>query len=158
MLAKEAAMHALGFRFRLIAGGLLALMLGSAAQAQDYPSRPVTIILPAAAGNSPDVLMRVVADRLSQIWKPQIVILNRPGAGGLIAAPAAAAPRANARSMIGPDSRVSCPTSSRSGFAREADRTRTSAQPRRATVSSSSGGRPARPRTPSVPKRLLTGS
>jgi tripartite-type tricarboxylate transporter receptor subunit TctC len=85
-------MHPLGFRFRLIAGVLLALMLGPSVQAQDYPSRPVTIILPAAAGNSPDVLMRVVADRLSQIWKQQIVILNRPGAGGLIAAQAAAAP------------------------------------------------------------------
>ncbi len=65
---------------------------GLAAQAQDYPSRPVTFITPAAAGNSPDVVTRIVADRLSQMWKQQIVILNRPGAGGLIAAQAAAAP------------------------------------------------------------------
>jgi tripartite-type tricarboxylate transporter receptor subunit TctC len=50
----------------------------------------VTIITPAAAGNSPDVATRFVADRLSQIWKQQVVILNRPGAGGLIAAQAAA--------------------------------------------------------------------
>ena len=62
------------------------------AQAQDWPTKPVTIISPAAAGNSPDVTMRVVADRLTQIWKQQIVMLNRPGAGGLIAAQAAAAP------------------------------------------------------------------
>ena len=61
------------------------------AQAQDYPSRPVTFITPAAAGNSPDVATRIVADKLTQIWKQQIVILNRPGAGGLIAAQAAAA-------------------------------------------------------------------
>jgi tripartite-type tricarboxylate transporter receptor subunit TctC len=60
------------------------------AQAQDYPTRPVTFITPAAAGNSPDVVTRVVADRLTQIWKQQIVVLNRPGAGGLIAAQAAA--------------------------------------------------------------------
>jgi tripartite-type tricarboxylate transporter receptor subunit TctC len=61
------------------------------AQAQDFPSRPVTFITPAAAGNSPDVVTRIVADKLTQIWKQQIVILNRPGAGGLIAAQAAAA-------------------------------------------------------------------
>jgi tripartite-type tricarboxylate transporter receptor subunit TctC len=62
-----------------------------AAHAQDYPTKPVTFITPAAAGNSPDVVTRVVADRLTQIWKQQIVVLNRPGAGGLIAAQAAAA-------------------------------------------------------------------
>jgi tripartite-type tricarboxylate transporter receptor subunit TctC len=51
----------------------------------------VTFITPAAAGNSPDVVTRIVADRLTQMWKQQIVVLNRPGAGGLIAAQAAAA-------------------------------------------------------------------
>ena len=60
------------------------------AHAQDYPTKPVTFITPAAAGNSPDVVTRLVADRLTQIWKQQIVVLNRPGAGGLIAAQAAA--------------------------------------------------------------------
>jgi tripartite-type tricarboxylate transporter receptor subunit TctC len=59
------------------------------AQAQDYPTKPVTIITPAAAGNSPDVVTRLVADRLTQLWKQQVVVLNRPGAGGLIAAQAA---------------------------------------------------------------------
>ena len=63
----------------------------SAAQGQDYPTRPVTVITPAAAGNSPDVAMRIVADRLSQLWKQQVVVINRPGAGGLIAVQAAAA-------------------------------------------------------------------
>ena len=67
-----------------------AILFSLSAQAQDYPTRPVTFITPAAAGNSPDVVTRVVADRLTQIWKQQIVILNRPGAGGLIAAQAAA--------------------------------------------------------------------
>ena len=60
------------------------------AQAQDYPNKPVTFITPAAAGNSPDVVTRIVADRLTQIWKQQIVVMNRPGAGGLLAAQAAA--------------------------------------------------------------------
>jgi tripartite-type tricarboxylate transporter receptor subunit TctC len=60
------------------------------AYAQDYPTKTVTFITPAAAGNSPDVVTRLVADRLTQMWKQQIVVLNRPGAGGLIAAQAAA--------------------------------------------------------------------
>ena len=63
----------------------------ASAQAQDYPSKPVTFITPAAAGNSPDVVTRIVADKLTQMWKQQIVVINRPGAGGLIAAQAAAA-------------------------------------------------------------------
>jgi tripartite-type tricarboxylate transporter receptor subunit TctC len=61
------------------------------ARAQDYPAKPVTFITPAAAGNSPDVVTRIVADRLTQMWKQQIVVLNRPGAGGMLAAQAAAA-------------------------------------------------------------------
>src|SRR5262249_9761072 len=69
---------------------LMALTPVPPAQAQDYPTRPVTFITPAAAGNSPDVATRVVADHLTQLWKQQIVVLNRPGAGGMIAAQAAA--------------------------------------------------------------------
>ena len=70
----------------------LAVAFGvAAAHADDaYPSKPVTFITPAAAGNSPDVATRFVADRLSAIWKQNIVVLNKPGAGGLIAAQAAA--------------------------------------------------------------------
>jgi tripartite-type tricarboxylate transporter receptor subunit TctC len=60
------------------------------AKAQTYPTRPVTFITPAAAGNSPDVATRIVAEHLTQLWKQQIIVLNRPGAGGLIAAQAAA--------------------------------------------------------------------
>src|SRR5262245_8568923 len=69
-----------------------AMAAGAPTQAQDFPTKPVTFITPAAAGNSPDVVTRIVADRLTQMWKQQIVVINRPGAGGLIAAQAAAAP------------------------------------------------------------------
>jgi tripartite-type tricarboxylate transporter receptor subunit TctC len=81
-------MRWLGFKMWSIAA--IAMFASPAAQAQDYPTRPVTFITPAAAGNSPDVATRIVADRLTQIWKQQIVVLNRPGAGGMIAAQAAA--------------------------------------------------------------------
>ena len=74
------------------AGAAAAFLVASLpVQAQEYPTKPVTFITPAAAGNSPDVVTRIVADKLSQMWKQQIVVLNRPGAGGLIAAQAAAA-------------------------------------------------------------------
>src|SRR5438067_497376 len=70
---------------------LSATMPGAGAQAPPagYPAKPVTIIIPAAAGNSPDVAARLFADRLTQVWNQQVVIINRPGAGGLIAAQAA---------------------------------------------------------------------
>jgi tripartite-type tricarboxylate transporter receptor subunit TctC len=75
---------------RLWCAAAVTVVVNCSAQAQDYPTKPVTFITPAAAGNSPDVVTRVVADRLTQLWKQQIVVLNRPGAGGLIAAQAAA--------------------------------------------------------------------
>src|SRR5262249_26467305 len=74
---------------RLLLVALLTVA-STAAAAQDFPSKPVTFITPAAAGNSRDLITRIAADRLGQIWKQQIVVLNRPGAGGLIAAQAAA--------------------------------------------------------------------
>jgi tripartite-type tricarboxylate transporter receptor subunit TctC len=75
--------------FNLVGAVAVAMATSLPAQAQEYPTRPVTFITPAAAGNSPDVVARIVADRLAQMWKQQIVVLNRPGAGGLIAAQAA---------------------------------------------------------------------
>src|SRR5688572_27753397 len=73
-----------------LAAGVTLASLPAQAQAQDFPTKPVTFITPAAAVNSPDVVTRLVADRLTQLWKQQIVVVNRPGAGGLIAAQAAA--------------------------------------------------------------------
>jgi tripartite-type tricarboxylate transporter receptor subunit TctC len=61
------------------------------AQAQDhYPSRLITIIAPITAGTTIDILARLYADRLSKRFGQQVVVVNRPGAGGLIAAQAVA--------------------------------------------------------------------
>jgi tripartite-type tricarboxylate transporter receptor subunit TctC len=60
------------------------------AQAQDFPARPVRIITHSAPGGSPDALLRIVADRLSQMWGRQALALNHPGAGGAVAARTAA--------------------------------------------------------------------
>ena len=59
-------------------------------QAQDWPSRPVRIVVPFGAGGSADTLARVVADHLSVAFKQQFVIENRTGAGGMIGAQAIA--------------------------------------------------------------------
>jgi tripartite-type tricarboxylate transporter receptor subunit TctC len=49
--------------------------------AQAWPTRPVYVVVPYAAGGSTDVVTRVIAERLSRIWGQQVVIENKPGAG-----------------------------------------------------------------------------
>ena len=63
----------------------LALALAGAADAQDrWPTKPIRLIVPFTAGAASDVLGRIVGQRLSEIYGQQVVIDNRPGAGGLI--------------------------------------------------------------------------
>ena len=54
-------------------------------RAQDYPARPITLIVPYAAGGGNDVMARIVAERMSRTLGQQIVIENKGGAGGSIA-------------------------------------------------------------------------
>ena len=66
----------------------LAAALGIApvhAQAQDYPSRPITLVVPYAAGGGNDVMARIVGEKMSRTLGQQVVIENRPGAGGATA-------------------------------------------------------------------------
>ena len=61
-----------------------------ATAAENYPSRPVQLIVPYAPGGSGDLLARLLGDALSKQWGQQVVIENKPGAGGLIGTEAAA--------------------------------------------------------------------
>jgi tripartite-type tricarboxylate transporter receptor subunit TctC len=84
-----------GRRYLLRMAGLWLLTLPAAsaaahAQAGNYPDKPVTIISDAAAGSTPDVDARFVAEGLTKIWGRQAVVVNHPGANGSIAARAAA--------------------------------------------------------------------
>ena len=73
----------------LIACG--AMMLGGAAAAQTYPSRPVKIVVPFPAGGSNDIIARVLAQKLSERNNGQTFLVeNRGGAGGNIGAEAVA--------------------------------------------------------------------
>ncbi|HEV7265815.1 MAG TPA: tripartite tricarboxylate transporter substrate binding protein [Falsiroseomonas sp.] len=56
------------------------------AQAAPWPTRTVRLIVPFAAGGTADVLARIMAERLTQRWGQQVVVENRPGAGGNIGA------------------------------------------------------------------------
>jgi tripartite-type tricarboxylate transporter receptor subunit TctC len=63
----------------------LSLALCGAAAAQDYPTRPITLVVPYAAGGGNDVMARIVAQKMSKSLGQQIVIENKGGAGGSIA-------------------------------------------------------------------------
>ena len=56
----------------------------------DYPSRPITLVVPYAAGGGNDIMARVAAEKMSPVLGQQIVIENRGGAGGSIATRAVA--------------------------------------------------------------------
>src|SRR3954470_6829462 len=60
------------------------LIVSGPALAQSWPQKPVTIVVPQAAGNSPDVLCRIVTEKLSRALGQQFVVENRPGAANLV--------------------------------------------------------------------------
>ena len=64
------------------------LLAVSAASAQDWPARPVRIIVPFPAGGSADLMPRIVAEKLSEKWGQPVIVENRPGAAGNIGADA----------------------------------------------------------------------
>jgi tripartite-type tricarboxylate transporter receptor subunit TctC len=70
---------------RLLMAGA-ALILSVAASAQDYPNKPITIIVPFGAGSATDTITRVVGQQLSVALKQSVVVENRPGANGALAA------------------------------------------------------------------------
>jgi tripartite-type tricarboxylate transporter receptor subunit TctC len=72
-------------RKTLIALAALCCANAALAQAADYPTRPVNIITPFAAGSGPDAVMRMVGDKLGRLWNQRVTIDNKPGGGGFIA-------------------------------------------------------------------------
>ncbi len=64
--------------------GLATLSLVAGAQAQTFPSRPVTIVSPYQAGGTSDIIARILAQKLSERFGQSVVIENRPGANGTI--------------------------------------------------------------------------
>jgi tripartite-type tricarboxylate transporter receptor subunit TctC len=77
-------------RNALAAACALAALGGTAAQAQDYPNKPIRLIVPFAASSTPDLFARIVSEKAAQTLKQPIVIENRPGAGGNVGTDAVA--------------------------------------------------------------------
>jgi tripartite-type tricarboxylate transporter receptor subunit TctC len=76
----------LGSWFRMAAAALAMFTVGGIASAQSpFPSRPVHIFVPYAAGGGVDILARTLGDVVSRQWGQGVVVENRPGAGGVVA-------------------------------------------------------------------------
>jgi tripartite-type tricarboxylate transporter receptor subunit TctC len=72
---------------RRVAGGLSVLLAGLSlpARAQEFPGRPITLVVPFAVGGATDVTARRLADELARLLKTTVVIENKPGAGSFVA-------------------------------------------------------------------------
>ena len=70
---------------RAVLGGLALLVLGaSPAAAQDFPARPVRLIVPTPPGGGTDIIARNVAQKFTERWRHAAVVENKPGAGSLL--------------------------------------------------------------------------
>ncbi len=74
----------LKFSRRIFMAGIATMLTFGSAQAADWPQRPVTVVVPQAAGNSPDVLCRIIMDKLSRSLGQQFIVENRAGAANVV--------------------------------------------------------------------------
>src|SRR5260370_6878196 len=87
-----------------------AMAVGTVAAAQEhYPSRLITVVVPLTAGTTIDILARLFAESLSKRFGQQVIVANRPGAGGLTAAQPAPPPPPHGHTLLLPHSRPPIP-------------------------------------------------
>src|SRR5262249_8213547 len=84
MHAWEALLMRRSLVYALIVWGV-ALLSAPAGAAEDYPNRPVRLVIGFAPGGTTDISARLIAQALSELWGQQVVVENRPGAATVIA-------------------------------------------------------------------------
>jgi tripartite-type tricarboxylate transporter receptor subunit TctC len=91
----------MGKWLRTVAALLAMLSAGGIASAQSpFPSKPVHIFVPYAAGGGVDILARTLGDVVSRQWGQPVLVENRPGAGGVVASQALAASAPDGYTLI----------------------------------------------------------
>src|SRR3984893_6796427 len=91
----------MGKRLRMCAVVAAAMLASGVAFAQTpFPSKPVHIFVPYAAGGAVDILARTLGDAVSRQWGQSVVVENRPGAGGVVASQALAASAPDGYTLI----------------------------------------------------------
>lgn len=71
--------------FRALCVPLLCALCGAAFAQADYPSKPIRVVVSTTAGSQPDMLARMITQKLSESWKQPVIVDNRPGAQGTLA-------------------------------------------------------------------------
>src|SRR5258708_40293013 len=79
---------------------LSALLIAGTAFSQNFPTKPAHIIVPFPPGGGADALARLMAPKLAEIWKQQVIVENKPGASGRIGADAVAYSPADGTTLL----------------------------------------------------------
>ncbi len=87
-------------RWRSMLALLLGYWISGVTAAQDYPNRPIKLVVPFPAGGSSDGTGRLIADKLGQVLRQSVVVDNRGGAGGLIGTDAVAKSPADGYTLV----------------------------------------------------------
>lgn len=83
------------------------MMAGAASAAEDYPNRSITILVPFSPGGITDIAARILGEELAKRWDQQVIVENRTGGSGFIAAQAAAQADADGYTLLAAEAGVS---------------------------------------------------
>jgi tripartite-type tricarboxylate transporter receptor subunit TctC len=84
-----------------IASGVALIILSGAGAAQNYPTKPIRYIVPFATGGTTDILARLIGGKLTEAWGQQVLVDNRPGAGGNVGSEIAAKSPPDGYTLLG---------------------------------------------------------